>query len=386
MSRRTLLRLAVAAGLLAAGAAALRWAARPRPVPVVAARVDRGTVVASVANTRAGTVKACRRARLAPQIGGRIARLPVHRGDRVEKGDLLLELWNDDVEAEAAIAEAEARAAAANAERLCARAAFAEREAARTERLARDDVAGEGRLDRALTERDTARAACAAARAQAESARARIAAARAAVARTILRAPFDGVVAEVNGELGEFVTPSPPGIPTPPAVDLIEENCLYVAAPLDEVDAPRVAAGQRAEVTLDAYPGRSFPGHVRRVAPYVLDVEKQARTVEVEVELDDPQAAPGLMPGYSADVEILLDSREDVLRVPTDALVDGRRVLVVEGGRLAAREVRTGIANWRWTEIRDGLREGELVVVSLDREGVAAGARVAVERIVGPEP
>ena len=92
--------------------------------------------------------------------------------------------------------------------------------------------------------------------------------------RTLLRAPFDGVIAEINGELGEFVTPSPVGVPTPPTVDLIDSTCLYISAPIDEVDAPAVKTGQQALISMDAFPGRRFPGFVRRVAPYVLDVEK----------------------------------------------------------------------------------------------------------------
>lgn len=384
--RRRLLRILVPLALVAVAGYLVHRLTRPAPIPVAVATVERGSVVASVANTRAGTIKACRRARLAPLTSGRIVRLPIREGDRVRKGALLLELWSDDLRAQLAAARAERARARAEVERACIDAAFAEREAQRTERLARDDVTGEGQLDRARSARDAARAACAAARAAAEAASARVDAATAALERTVLRAPFDGVVAELNGELGEVVTPSPPGIPTPPAVDLIEEHCLYVLAPLDEVDAPRVEVGQTARVTLDAYPGRAFPGHVRRVAPYVLDREKQARTIDIEVALDDPDAIPGLVPGYSADVEVLLDTREEVLRVPTEALIDGERVLVVRGDRLVARRVTTGLANWDWTEIVSGVEEGDLVVTSLDRTGVEEGALVRVEAASGPAP
>ena len=134
-------------------------------------------------------------------------------------------------------------------------------------------------------------------------AEARVDVTKAHLERTQLYAPFAGVIAEINGELGEFVTPSPVGIPTPPTVDLIDASCLYISAPIDEVDAPRVRAGLPARISLDAFPDRVFPGHVRRVAPYVLDQEKQARTVEIEAEFDDPEKA-GLLAGYSADVEV----------------------------------------------------------------------------------
>ena len=68
------------------------------------------------------------------------------------------------------------------------------------------------------------------------------------------------MIAKVNGELGEFVTPSPVGIPTPPTVDLIDGSCLYISAPIDEVDAPRVQAGLKARISLDAFPNQTFPG------------------------------------------------------------------------------------------------------------------------------
>ena len=103
------------------------------------------------------------------------------------------------------------------------------REARRIEKLAARNLVAEDRVDRATTDARAREAACQAARAALEVARARIDAARAALALTYLKAPFEGVVAEVNAELGEYVTPSPPGIATLPAVDLIDDQCLYVA-------------------------------------------------------------------------------------------------------------------------------------------------------------
>ena len=209
---------------------------------------------------------------------------------------------------------------------------------------------------------------------------ARIDVAKARLERTQLRAPFAGVIAEINGELGEFVTPSPVGIPTPPTVDLIDASCLYVSAPIDEVDAPRVRAGLPARISLDAFPDHVFPGHVRRVAPYVLDVERQARTVEIEAEFENPEKA-GLLAGYSADVEVVLDERADVLRVPTSVILPDDRVFVFDEatGTIESRAVETGISNWEFTEIVSGLSAGDRVVSSIDREGVVDGAAVTPE-------
>ena len=78
--------------------------------------------------------------------------------------------------------------------------------------------------------------------------------------RTVLVAPFDGTVAKIVGEVGEYSTPSPPGVATPPAIDLIDESCLYVKAPMDEVDAPKIKVGQPVRITLDALPEASLPG------------------------------------------------------------------------------------------------------------------------------
>jgi HlyD family secretion protein len=185
----------------------------------------------------------------------------------------------------------------------------------------------------------------------------------------------------VSGELNEYVTPSPPGIPTPPAVDLIDDGCYYISAPVDEVDAARVRVGAPARVVLDAFGERAFPGTVRRIAPYVLDLEKQARTVEVEVDIQDHPADAPLLAGYSADVEIVVQRHDDVPRVPTAAVRAQGGVLVFDPdtGLLRAREIETGLSNWEQTEVVSGLAPGEQVVLSLGDERVEDGARAVIE-------
>ncbi len=368
--------------LLAAAAFVAVWHfTRPEILPVTVAKAGRGTVEATVANTRAGTVKACRRARLAPQSGGQIAHLLVHEGERVAAGQVLLELWNQDLAAQEKLAQKQLSSAQARINEACTVADQFQREAERSRQLKARGFISDARLDQAQSEAKARRAGCEAARADVGQARERIAVARAGLDRTQLRAPFAGIVAEVTGELGEFTTPSPPGIPTPPAIDLIDDSCLYVSAPIDEVDAPQVKVGTEARITLDAMAGRHFAGKVRRIAPYVLDLEKQARTVEVEVQFDDPAAAKGLLVGYSADVEIVHNARANVIRIPTPALLEGGKVLVLRtsDGVLEQRQIQTGLSNWEYTEVSGGLREGEQVVTSLDRAGIKAGIRATVE-------
>jgi HlyD family secretion protein len=369
---------------LAAALAGSWWySVRPQPVEVRVRAAEIGTVEAIVANSRAGTVKACRRAKLAPGTGGQIERLEVKAGDRVAAGQLLLELWNRDLEAQLLLAEREAEAGEARARAACLNAENAEREAERQVKLKERRMASEEAIDRAITAAQAGRADCEAARATARVSGARRGVVQAELERTRLLAPFPGVIAEVSGELNEYVTPSPPGIPTPPAVDLIDDSCFYISAPIDEVDAARVQLGQTARISLDALAERSFPGRVRRIAPYVLDLEKQARTVEVEVELTELPVEPPLLAGYSADVEIVIERRESVLGIPTAAVRVGEppSVLLLDpaSGLIEAREIETGISNWERTQVVAGLSPGEQVILSVDREGVKEGARAVAE-------
>ena len=351
-----------------------------KPVIVIISPVERGLVQDTVANTRAGTIKACNRAGLSPSMGGQIANLPVKVGDAVKPGQILMELWNDDRVAEVSLATREAKAAKALARQACVKADVAEREAQRLRKLRKKGLASEEAIDKADGEALAQKAACTAAQATAEVSEARLEVAQALLNRTQLTAPFAGIVAEINGEVGEFVTPSPVGIPTPPAVDLVDINCLYVSAPIDEVDAPAIRIGMPAKVSLDAFAKQIFPGKVKRIAPYVLDIEKQARTVDVEVDFANTEDSHNMLPGYSADIEVILAEQRNTLRIPTEAILEGNKVLVLgDEGILQQRQITSGLSNWEFTEVLEGLKENERIVVSVDRDGVKDGAHAESE-------
>ncbi len=373
--RRVLIGIVIVAAL----AALVWWLGRPKPVKVVLTEVGRGTVEATISNTRAGTVEACLRTKMSTIAGGRIEVLAVKEGDRVKKGQLLMQLWNADQQAEQRLAAAQLDTARKRVVEACTVADNAVREAERRRDLFKQGFISESAYDAARVEADARSAACATAKTDVAQAQARVDVTRVVQGRTVLVAPFDGTVAKIVGEVGEYSTPSPPGVATPPAIDLIDDSCLYVKAPMDEVDAPKIAVGQPVRITLDALPKKSFPGKVKRVAPYVSAVEKQARTVDIEAIFDDPASPGRLLVGYSADVEIILDVRRDVVRVPTSTLLEGGRVLVLADGKIAERKVKTGVANWEFTEIVDGLAVGDRIVTSLEREGVKAGAAAVEE-------
>jgi HlyD family secretion protein len=374
------------AALLAVAAIAfLAWRmAREEPLVLQVQPVTRGTVELTVSNTRAGTVKACRRSGLSMPGGGRVEALHVREGQEVSAGELLLELWNADRKALVAQAESQLAAASHRREQACGEADNAAREARRLRTLLERKLASQELTEATETRARSAVFACRAAQDEQDTAGAVLHLQRALLAETQLRAPFAGVIAKIEAEPGEFVTPSPPGIPTPPAVDLIDYSCLYVTAPIDEVDAGRLRTGLPARISLDAFRGEHFAGRLDRIAPYVLEIEKQARTVEVDVRFEDPRDRERLLVGYSADVDVVLDAREGVLRIPSEALLDDDSVyrLDAAGARVARVKVEPGIRNWNWTEVRSGLAEGERVVVSLDAEGLADGVRA----VAAPAP
>jgi len=380
VSRRTVIIAITFTSLLAA----YLLLSKEKPLTVTTHTVERGDVTATVANTRAGSVKACRRARLAPTIGGQIALRAVNEGDSVSTGQLLLELWNDDLKAHLALTQREADASASHEAQSCLMSERAAREAERQQTLYKKKLISEEVADQAATNALALDANCKAATAGHEVSKRRIDVAQANLERTRIRAPFDGTIAEINGELAEFVTPSPIGVSTPPAVDLVDTSCLYISAPIDEVDAPRIEPLMDARISLDAFPGKRFDGIVQRIAPYVLAVEKQARTVEVETVFSNPDEFARMLPGYSADVEIILDSRRDVVRIPSeavlrddfsDALNAKSEVMVIhDDGLLERRAITSGISNWQFTEVTSGLKAGEQIVLSIDRDGVIAGA------------
>jgi HlyD family secretion protein len=341
--------------------------------------VERGTVESTVTNSRAGTVRAHRRARLSPEAAGRVVKLPHSEGVRVKTGEVLLQLSHSSQEARLGVALRAHEAAEAQESLAQSRDNRAAQELRRGHTLAKDGLVTADDIERLDSGRRVATASLRAASARVQQALAEVTLAKAELDKCVLLAPFAGVLGEVSVELGEWITPSP-SVSTviPGVIDLIDTSSIYVSAPMDEVDSAVIKADLGARVTLDPYPGETFQAKVSRVASYVLDVEAQNRTVEVEVELADSALATRLLPGASADVVVILEARENVLRIPASALLEGGHVLLFEGGVLVERTVQVGLKNWDFAEIVGGLKEGERVVTSLGKQEVQAGASAVV--------
>ena len=379
-------KMLMAVPLLLGVAAAFWWWSRPQPLPVRLVTVERGPVETLVANTRAGTLKACRRTQLSFNLGAQVSERLVEEGQRVAAGQVLMRLRQDELQARVREVEARLEGLGNQRQQRCLQADLEHRDHQRLARLQERQLVAADRVDQSATRARLSALACSAAAMAIRETEANLALQRSLLDQATLRAPFAGIIAEINGEVGEFVTPSPPGIPTPPAVDLIDDSCLYVEAPIDEVDAARVKPGMPVRISLDAFRGEHFAGEVSRIAPFVRDLERQARTVDVEARFDPVPSELALLTGYSADVEVLIEQRPQALRIPTESLLEGRRVLRYDAIAGVLREVRlrTGLANWRWTEVLDGLAEGERILASLEQDGLADGVAVIAEDEAAP--
>ena len=351
-----------------------------KSIPVRLISVSKGQVDLTVSNTRSGTIKACNRSRLSLPIGGQIAELFVSEGDQVKKDQVLIRLWNKDQQARFSEAQARLEMAKLTVVESCYLADLNKREHKRLVGLAKKDLVSADRLDTASTTANISVASCSKAKASKDSSAATMQLQKAILEKTELTAPFAGVIAEINGEVGEYITPSPSGVATPPAVDLIADGCLYVQAPVDEVDASKIQKGMRVHVTLDAFRGEQFEGTVSRIAPYVKELEKQARTVDIDVKLIDKEQHKKLLIGYSADVDVVIQQQKNTLRLPTETVIDGNKVLLYKPSneQLVLKEFTPGLSNWRYTEIKAGLTDGDRVLLSLDVDGAVDGARVSV--------
>ena len=362
---------------IGAGVAAVRlWPESPLDITVSQASV--GLVEASVANTRSGTVKACQRSRLSLPLGGQVSVLYVAQGDKVEAGAPLMELWNEDIRATLATAEAQVDTAKLSHEATCTQAQSDKREERRIHDLHKRQMASSEQLDRAETAATISELSCKQQETLITQASANLDLQKARFAQTQLRAPFAGIIAEVNAEIGEYATPSPPGVATPPAIDLINPDCFYVQAPIDEVDAAQVALDMPVRVTLDAFGDRTFDGHVSRISPYIQDEEKQARTVDVDVRLNELPEGTHLLIGYSADIEVITATSENTLRLPTELLIDTDHVMLTRDGKAVKQQVELGLTNWTWSEVTSGLNSDDQIINEPGQSDLEGGRTVRV--------
>jgi len=315
-------------------------ACAPKP-KLKAIKVTKTSVESTVTTISTGTVEAKHQANLAFGQSGRIARVWIKVGEQVRQGQLLAELEN--IDAKITFREAE-------------------KEAARSEKLFREQLISAQALGNAQKNLEVAKV---------------------NLDRTQIVAPFAGLVTELNMEVGELA-------PTTAAVGktmlrLIDMEPRVVTGDIDELDLPKVAAGKKARIKVNAIRKEAFDAEVKRVVPFVSTTKDQDRTSKVELAVSDPKTL--LTVGASADIEIIVDAKTDVLAVPSRVVsgsIDKRLAFVFRDGVLNQTPIKLGVGNYDRTEVVSGLNVGDVVVYPADDLELKDQMKVEVEMVAWP--
>ena len=373
--------------------AALGVFRRSKPIPPEKiVTIERGDIARSV--VARGKIEPLSKVEVQSKAHGIIMFLLADVGDSVTNGQVLAELDKEDLQAQvrqakatvdaeeanlhAAIAdEAKARIEAANPELE-----FARRDFVRAQELFKQKIASQQQLDDASRAHEVAKnrqqlldATVQTAGAQVEQARARVAAAKAAHDRAeetlryaTIRAPFSGVVLSRPTEVGDAVSSIlNMGSAATLIMTLGDMSSVYIKGEVDEADIGKAECGQRVRTKVESFPNESFEGVVKRVAPMGKELNN-VTTFEVRVSILNPQGR--LRVNMTANAEIVLEEHKNALLVPETALVyDKDKKVSVQ--RLAPETsqgwrktpVKTGISNGQRTEVLEGLKEGDKLVL-----------------------
>ncbi len=377
--KRKILWIVIAAVLVLAALGGLAWSRRgPRPTEVQVAKVGREDLQAKVSAN--GRIQAQKKVDISATIAGQITHLAVEEGDRVRKGQLLLQI--DPANPRAAARSNELSMQALREEVASARASLAqaEQDLRRTEQNFHAGIIPKADLDRARTAVQTTRAALQAIQRRVEEAGATLEGARDVLAKTTIRAPMDGIVTARRVEEGEVAVIGVQNSPGTVLLTISDMSAVEAELEVDETSIPSVRLDQEARVRLDAYPNRTFRGLVSEVgsSPIVV-AANQAIKFMVKVRLTDPP--PDVKPGLSARADILTGFRGKALAVPLQALVvrdaerkpgqpapppDAREqegVYLMEGGKARFQPLETGLIGDLSIEVIRGLRGGETVII-----------------------
>ena len=376
----------VALLVVAAVAALAAWwwiaAGRPPEVRVAAVRELAGGAAGGGAVLNAsGYVTARRRATVSSEITGKVVEVRVEEGMTVEDGQTVARLDDEAYRAALRLAESELSAARSAVEETRSRLALAELTLERVGRLVRDGVSGQDELDRARTEVGALRARAAYEDEQAGVAVRQVELRRTELAKTVIRAPFAGVVISKDAQPGEMVSPvsAGGGFTRTGLCTIVDMRSLEIEVEVNESYIARVTPAQPVEARLDAYPDWRIPARVITTIP-AADRQKATVLVRIAfVELD-----PRILPDMGVKVSFLEERQAaeaarpaQRIFVPRAALRGADVVFVVAGERVERRAIRTGAVDGEEIEVLAGLRSGERVVVE-GPEDLADGARVRV--------
>jgi HlyD family secretion protein len=317
--------------------------------PAVRAEVDRELAVV-------GNLVGDQTVSVVPKTAGRLQEISVKLGDRVNRGQRIAKIEDQEILEQVKQAEAAFEVAKATIRQREADLDLAKTNVERSRNLFQRQLLPQQTLDDSEAKYQSAQASLDLARAQNNQSQARLDELRINLQNTIITSPVNGFVARRTADPGAFVSANAP------IVDVVDIVHVRLVANIVEKDLKQIGVGDSARVEVDAYPGESFMGRIARLSP-VLD--PATRTAPIEVEIPNDQYR--LKPGMYARVGIITESHRDALVVPTNALVDvgGTRGVYLSVNNLAAfHPVKIGIEGNERTEILDGLADGDRVVTT----------------------
>lgn len=307
-----------------------------------------------------------------PKIGGEIIeKIYVETGDYVKKGDLIAVLKDDVIKAQLEEATAGLAAAEAGLGQSEANLELLEKNRMRVEYLYQQNAVSKQELDNINAQYKAAVESKKLAAAQIERAKAVLNQLQVLYREYTIRAPISGVVAARYVDQGNRTNPAQP------VIRISQEDELKIVCSITEKDFPKLKKGMKAEITVDAFPGKVFEGVVSVISP---TIDPATRTAEIEIRI--PNEKYELRSGMFARIKLYL-GEEKALTVPTVALnkmpgTGSYYVYVVKTNKAILKNVKTGITQNNLTEIIDGLSEKELVVTR-GQNRLYDGARVSIQ-------
>ncbi|MBI5640275.1 MAG: efflux RND transporter periplasmic adaptor subunit [Nitrospirae bacterium] len=303
-------------------------------------------IVSSVQATGVVRAKTGAEVKVGARISGRVERLYANIGDVVKRGQLIAGLEQEDLRAKVNEAKMNLRIVEANLD-------LARKNLQRMQNLFAKDFVSRDKVD--LAERDLR-----AAQAQADQIRENIRFNETQMSYASIHAPIAGVIASVATQQGETVSASSLNVPT--FVTIVDLNRLEVYAYVDETDIGKIQPGLEATFSVDSFPEKDFRGKVTAIYPKATLQDNVVYYITI-ISIENPEGK--LKPDMTVNATIYLNKRENVLAVPNKAIKreGGKKVItVLEDGRTIQKEIRTGWKDGNYTEVIEGLKEGEVVI------------------------
>ena len=357
---------------------------RSKATPVLTARVATQDIVSKV--TANGKIQAENKVEMSALVQGQVVNLAVREGDKVKKGDFLLQIDLNRAAAEEAGSSAALKASLSDRDSAKETMAQAERDFDRARRNYEARITSEADFQRAQSGLETARSAFGAAQNRVDQMRAGLSANRDTLSKTTVRAPIDGIVTTLRVKAGEVTVIGTMNNPGTQLLTVSDMSTVEAVLMVDETDTPTVQVGQKTLLNIDAYPGRTFDGLVTEVgnSPILKDdpdlqgltTTSDAINFKVKVKVQAPP--PTIRPGFSVTADIITGVKEKVAAVPLAAVIvrdspKGEKneagklrteqgVYALREGKAAFAPIKTGITGELMVEVVSGVPAGEEIV------------------------